>query len=45
MPCVLATTPCGGPPVPLADTVAVLRDAAHEAGVRLAVVTDDGVAG
>ncbi|WP_433916940.1 hypothetical protein [Streptomyces sp. NBC_01744] len=38
MPCLLATTPRGGPRAPLADTLAVLRQAAHEAGVDLTIV-------
>lgn len=37
MPCLLATTPRGGPRGPLADTVAVLR----EAGVALTIVADE----
>jgi hypothetical protein len=41
MPCLIATTPRGGPRGPLADTVAVLRDAAREAGVALSIVTDE----
>jgi hypothetical protein len=40
MPCLLATTPRGGPRAPLADTLTVLRKAAHEAGVTLTIVTD-----
>lgn len=40
MPCLLATTPRGGPRAPLADTLAVLREAAREAGVVLIFVTD-----
>jgi hypothetical protein len=38
MPCLIATTPRGGPRAPLADTLAVLRQAAHEAGVDLTIV-------
>ncbi|MGC5004811.1 hypothetical protein [Streptomyces sp. DT203] len=40
MPCLLATTPRGRPRTPLADTLAVLREAAGEAGVALTIVTD-----
>lgn len=40
MPCLLATTPRGGPRAPLADTLGVLREAAREAGVGLTIVTD-----
>ncbi|MFF1962936.1 hypothetical protein ACFVW5_04810 [Streptomyces sp. NPDC058232] len=40
LPCLLATTPRGGPRAPLADTLAVLREAAREAGVALTIVTD-----
>lgn len=39
-PCLIATTPHGGPAAPLADTLAVLREAAREAGVVLTIVTD-----
>ncbi|MDX3766399.1 MULTISPECIES: hypothetical protein [unclassified Streptomyces] len=41
MPCLIATTPRGGPRAPLADTLAVLREAADEAGVDLTVVADE----
>ncbi|MGW3821773.1 hypothetical protein ACWEAF_05560 [Streptomyces sp. NPDC005071] len=41
MPCLVATTPRGGPRAPLADTVAVLREAAREAGVDLTIRTDE----
>ncbi|MCX5317783.1 hypothetical protein [Streptomyces sp. NBC_00154] len=41
MPCLIATTPRGGPRAPLADTLAVLRQAAHEAGVDLTIVADE----
>ncbi|MFF1301077.1 hypothetical protein [Streptomyces sp. NPDC058296] len=41
MPCLIATTPRGGPRGPLEDTVAVLRDAAREAGVALTIGTDE----
>ncbi|MCX5317992.1 hypothetical protein [Streptomyces sp. NBC_00154] len=41
MPCLLATTPRGGPPGPLEDTLAVLRQAAQQAGVDLTIVTDE----
>ncbi|MFE7794513.1 hypothetical protein [Streptomyces sp. NPDC057460] len=41
MPCLIATTPSGGPRAPLADMLAVLRQAAHEAGVDLTVVADE----
>lgn len=37
MPCFRATTPRGGPRAPLADTLAVLR----EAGVALTIVADE----
>lgn len=40
MPCLIATTPRGGSAAPLADTLAVLRGAAREAGVALTIVTD-----
>lgn len=39
-PCLIATTPRGGPAAPLTDILAVLRDAAREVGVSLAIVTD-----
>ncbi|MFF1843033.1 hypothetical protein ACFVW9_14970 [Streptomyces sp. NPDC058217] len=39
MPCLIATTPrSDGPRAPLADTLAVLREAAREAGVALTIV-------
>ncbi|WP_030917219.1 hypothetical protein [Streptomyces sp. NRRL B-24720] len=41
MPCLLATTPRGKPQAPLADTLAVLREAAREAGVELTIVADE----
>ncbi|WP_328919841.1 hypothetical protein OH781_36780 [Streptomyces sp. NBC_01550] len=41
MPCLIATTPRGGPHAPLADTLAVLREAAHKAGVDLTIVADE----
>ncbi|WP_406505377.1 hypothetical protein [Streptomyces sp. NBC_01602] len=41
MPCLLATTPRGGPHAPLAETLAVLREAAREAGVALTIATDE----
>ncbi|MET8538845.1 hypothetical protein ABZV67_46260 [Streptomyces sp. NPDC005065] len=41
MPCLVAATPRGGPRAPLADTLAVLREAAREAGVDLTIVTDE----
>lgn len=40
MPCLVATTPRGGPTGPLADTLDVVRDAAREAGATLTIVTD-----
>lgn len=40
MPCLIATTPRGGPSVPLADVLVVLQDAAAEAGVTLRIITD-----
>jgi hypothetical protein len=41
MPCLIATAPRGGPRAPLADTLAVLREAAREAEVALTIVTDE----
>ncbi|WP_326734027.1 hypothetical protein [Streptomyces sp. NBC_01022] len=41
MPCLVATTPRGGPSVSLADILTTLRDAAAEAGVTLRIVTDE----
>ncbi|WP_326607779.1 hypothetical protein OG930_40695 [Streptomyces sp. NBC_01799] len=42
MPCLIATTPRGGGPrTPLADTLAVLRETAREAGVALTIVADE----
>ncbi|SFT31796.1 hypothetical protein [Streptomyces sp. ok210] len=41
MPCLIATTPRGGPRAPLVETVNVLREAAREAGVALTIVTDE----
>ncbi|WP_406434348.1 hypothetical protein [Streptomyces sp. NBC_01589] len=41
MPCLLAITPRGGPRRPRADTLAVLREAACEAGVDLTIVADE----
>ncbi|MFF1901526.1 hypothetical protein [Streptomyces sp. NPDC058206] len=42
MPCLIATTPRGdGPRAPLADTLAVLRETAREAGVDLTIVTGE----
>jgi hypothetical protein len=41
MPCLIATTPRGGPRGPLEGTVAVLREAAREAGVALTIATDE----
>ncbi|MEU8829303.1 hypothetical protein [Streptomyces sp900116325] len=41
MPCLIATTPRGSSRAPLADTLAVLREAAREAGVALTIVTDE----
>ncbi|MET8331744.1 hypothetical protein [Streptomyces sp. NPDC005181] len=41
MPCLIATTPRGGPRAPLTDTLAVLREAAREAGVHLTIVADE----
>lgn len=40
-PCLIATTPRGGPRGPLAETVAVLQEAAREAGVALTMRTDE----
>jgi hypothetical protein len=41
MPCLIATASRGVPRAPLADTLAVLQGAAHEAGVALTIVTDE----
>ncbi|MET8185544.1 MULTISPECIES: hypothetical protein [unclassified Streptomyces] len=41
MPCLIATTPRGGPRGPLSDTLAVLREAAAEAGVALIITADE----
>ncbi|MFF3057021.1 hypothetical protein [Streptomyces sp. NPDC057909] len=41
VPCLIATTPCGGPRAPLTNTLAVLREAAREARVTLTVVADE----
>ncbi|MER5688495.1 hypothetical protein [Streptomyces sp. NPDC002205] len=41
MPCLIATTPRGGPRASLAGTLAVRRQAAHEAGVDLTIVADE----
>nr|WTB35184.1 hypothetical protein OG781_42140 [Streptomyces sp. NBC_00830] len=41
MPCLIATTPRGGPRAPLADTLTVLREAAQEAGVTVTIRTDE----
>ncbi|MFF0291013.1 hypothetical protein [Streptomyces sp. NPDC005262] len=41
MPCLIATTPRGGPRAPIVDTLAVLREAAREAGVALTIVADE----
>ncbi|WP_371602307.1 hypothetical protein OG345_05305 [Streptomyces sp. NBC_01220] len=40
MPCLVASTPRGGPRVPLESTVAVIREAAREAGATVTIVTD-----
>jgi hypothetical protein len=43
MPCLVATMKAkrsDGPPVPLEETLAVLRDAAREVGVNLMVLID-----
>ncbi|WP_327123012.1 hypothetical protein [Streptomyces sp. NBC_01727] len=37
----IVTTPRGGSRAPLADTLAVLRQAGHEAGVDLTIVADE----
>ncbi|MFD5064583.1 hypothetical protein [Streptomyces sp. NPDC058394] len=39
MPCLIATTPRGGLRAP--DTLAVLREAAREAGVDMTIVADE----
>jgi hypothetical protein len=39
--CMLATADRGQPTVPLTETLAVLRDAAREAGVALTVLVDE----
>ncbi|MFE4925380.1 hypothetical protein [Streptomyces sp. NPDC056661] len=41
MPCLIAITPRGGPRAPLADTLAVLREAAREAGATVPIRTDE----
>ncbi|MET8420546.1 hypothetical protein ACWD7C_01035 [Streptomyces sp. NPDC005134] len=41
MPCLIATTPRGGPRAPLADTLAVLRETAREAGATVTIRTDE----
>ncbi|MFE5112018.1 hypothetical protein [Streptomyces sp. NPDC056663] len=41
MPCLTATAPRGGPRAALADTLAVLREVAREAGGDLTIVTDE----
>ncbi|WP_406309808.1 hypothetical protein [Streptomyces sp. NBC_00623] len=41
MPCLIATTPRGGPRAPLADTLAVLREAARGAGATVTIRTDE----
>ncbi|WP_326624656.1 MULTISPECIES: hypothetical protein [unclassified Streptomyces] len=41
MPCLIATTPRGGLRAPIADTLAVLREAAREAGVDMTIVADE----
>ncbi|MGW6902309.1 hypothetical protein ACWGF2_37860 [Streptomyces sp. NPDC054919] len=41
MSCLIVTTPRGGSRAPLADTLAVLRQAGHEAGVDLTIVADE----
>nr|WP_276323066.1 hypothetical protein [Streptomyces sp. S501] len=40
MPCLIATIPGAGPGGPLADTLAVLREAAREAGATVNIVAD-----
>jgi hypothetical protein len=41
MPCLIATTPRGGPRAPLVETVNVVREAAREAGAAVTIVTDE----
>ncbi|MFE7793560.1 hypothetical protein [Streptomyces sp. NPDC057460] len=41
MPCLIATTPRGGFRAPIADSLAVLREATREAGVDLTIVADE----
>ncbi|MFE7398870.1 hypothetical protein [Streptomyces sp. NPDC057557] len=41
MPCLIVTTPRGGPRAPLTAMLAMLREAAQEAGVDLSIVTDE----
>ncbi|MGW6098890.1 hypothetical protein ACWFRK_32120 [Streptomyces sp. NPDC055157] len=41
MPCLIAATPRGGPRAPLADTLAVLWEAAREAGATVTIRTDE----
>ncbi|MFG3136157.1 hypothetical protein ACGFZA_08025 [Streptomyces sp. NPDC048211] len=40
MPCLVATTPRGGPQKPLEDIAAAIREAAREAGATVTIVTD-----
>ncbi|WP_371798430.1 hypothetical protein OG963_04100 [Streptomyces sp. NBC_01707] len=41
MPCLIATTPRGGPRAPLTDTLAVLQKAARKAGAAVTIRTDE----
>ncbi|WP_329162750.1 hypothetical protein OHB49_23565 [Streptomyces sp. NBC_01717] len=41
MPCLIATTPRGGPRARLTDTLAVLRETAREAGATVTIRTDE----
>lgn len=40
MPCLVATRPRDRPQAPLEDTLAVIREAAREAGATITIVTD-----
>ncbi|MFE7113531.1 hypothetical protein ACFU98_45865 [Streptomyces sp. NPDC057575] len=40
VPCLVATTPRGGPQASLTEPLAVLREAARAAGVALTTATD-----
>ncbi|MFB8036624.1 hypothetical protein ACFC5Z_27540 [Streptomyces sp. NPDC056004] len=40
VPCLVATTPRGGPQAPLTEPLAVLREAARTTGVALTMAAD-----